>query len=572
MPDRVQALLASDLGGPTADRPPTPEEWPRIWGRLASRYDELDALRAELERSRHELREARQAAIASARSEKGRAQFIANLSHELRTPLNAILGYSDLVREELQERGESTLVEDVARIDRAGRTLLGLINDVIDLAKIDAGRMKLAPERFDVAQVMVEAIERVRAGNPGARVDVELAPDLGVVSSDPGRLRQCVEHLVLRAVLAAPTLPVAVMARREGPAVNVRVRDSGDALSPEQQVAVFSEFADGNPQRADGTGLGLALCRRLVELLGGAVDVVSGVGGTTFTMRVPDQDAARTPAALELAAAADQLAPNDPRTVLVIDDDPDMQDLIGRILAKEGYRVAGAADGERGVLLAQRLRPRAILLDLILPGRSGWDVLTRLKSDPELAGIPVVVLSTVDDRSPRHRARRRRVPGQAGRPRGAAGLGAAVHPRRRRPHRRGRPGHARRAAPDARAHRGPGEGGCPRGRGARPPGAGDPRPDPPRSDDARHGRPHVPARGPREPGLARHPRGGDDRQGPHHRRDRGHRGERGPRDDQARPPPGRGAVARDVVGEGVGAVGGQRSAVNGQLHGSNANS
>jgi CheY-like chemotaxis protein len=129
------------------------------------------------------------------------------------------------------------------------------------------------------------------------------------------------------------------------------------------------------------------------------VDVVSGVGGTTFTLRLPDQDAARTPAAMELAAAAERLSPNDPRTILVIDDDPDMQDMIGRILAKEGYRVAGAADGERGVLLARRLRPRAILLDLILPGRSGWDVLTRLKSDPELASIPVVVLSTVDDRS-----------------------------------------------------------------------------------------------------------------------------------------------------------------------------
>jgi CheY-like chemotaxis protein len=164
-------------------------------------------------------------------------------------------------------------------------------------------------------------------------------------------------------------------------------------------VAVFSEFADASPQRADGAGLGLALCRRLVELMGGAVDVVSGVGGSTFTLRIPDQDAARTPAALELAAAAERMSPGDPRTILVVDDDPDMQDLIGRILAKEGYRVAGAADGERGILLARRLRPRAILLDLILPGRSGWDVLSKLKSDPDLASIPVVVLSTVDDRT-----------------------------------------------------------------------------------------------------------------------------------------------------------------------------
>ncbi len=399
MPDDLPPLLANDLGavGPTVV--PTPEAWAELWPRLVSRYQEIGKLRAELERARLEIREARTMAQTAARTEKGRAQFIANLSHELRTPLNAILGYSDLVREELSDRGEATLVEDVSRIDRAGRTLLGLINDVIDLAKIDAGRMKLAPERFEVGPVVSDAVDNVRAVRTPSKIHLELAPDLGVVSSDAGRLRQCVEHLVHRAVLATPSQQVDVLARREGPAINIRVRDHGEALTTEQQVAVFSEFADGAPQRADGAGLGLALCRRLVELMGGAVDVVSGVGGTTFTLRLPDQDAARTPAALELAAAAERLAPNDPRTVLVIDDDPDMQDVIGRILAKEGYRVAGAADGERGVLLARRLRPRAILLDLILPGRSGWDVLTRLKSDPELASIPVVVLSTVDDRS-----------------------------------------------------------------------------------------------------------------------------------------------------------------------------
>jgi signal transduction histidine kinase/DNA-binding response OmpR family regulator len=399
MADDVPPLLVSDWGGIGPDTPPSRELWARVWPRLVLRYAELATQKVELERARAEVKEARGMAQAAARTEKGRAQFIANLSHELRTPLNAILGYSDLMREELSDRGEAALVEDVSRIDLAGRTLLGLINDVIDLAKIDAGRMKLVPERFDVSQVVADAVEHVRSARPGARVQVELSPDLGAVSSDAARLRQCVEYLVQRAVSASPTEPVEVLVRREGPAVNVRVRDHGEALSPEQQIAVFSEFADASPQRADGAGLGLALCRRLVELMGGAVDVVSGAGGTTFTIRIPDQDAARTPAALQLAAAAERMSPNDPRTVLVIDDDPDMQEVVGRILAKEGYRVAGAADGERGVLLARRLRPRAILLDLILPGRSGWDVLSRLKADPELASIPVVVLSTIDDRT-----------------------------------------------------------------------------------------------------------------------------------------------------------------------------
>ncbi len=400
---RSHPLLARDLAdsGATSETPPGPEAWRQLLDRLNQRYDTAETHRQELSRARTEVAEARQAALAAFRSEKGRAQFIANLSHELRTPLNAILGYAELVREELTDRREIELLDDVFRIERAGRTLLALINDVIDLAKIDAGRMKLAPERFDAALVLQEVVEELmlqHAWLEGA-LHVDVPSDLGFLTNDPNRVRQCVQYLLTRAARSADGKRMEIVARREGPALAVVVYDQGPALTREQQADVFAEFADPTPHKADGAGLGLALTRRFVELMGGAVDVVSNATGTTFTLRVPDQGVAESAQALALLAASQAMKPGDPSTIVLIDDDQDMQDLVRRLLEKEGIRVAGAADGESGLLLARRLRPRAIVLDLILPGRSGWEVLSKLKGDPELASIPVVVLSTVDDRS-----------------------------------------------------------------------------------------------------------------------------------------------------------------------------
>ncbi|MCB9689680.1 MAG: response regulator [Alphaproteobacteria bacterium] len=396
-------LLERDLAdtGGSPDVPPSAEVWEDLLARISKRYDAAEAERQDLERVRKEVVEARQAAQAAFRSEKGRAQFIANLSHELRTPLNAILGYAELVREELSDRAELELYDDVRRIERAGRTLLELINDVIDLAKIDAGRMKLTTERFDAAPILAEVVEELmlqHAWLEGALL-VDVPKDLGFLTNDPGRVRQCVHHLLVRAIRAADGKRIELVARREGPALAVVVHDQGPALTRDQQADVFAEFADPTPHKADGAGLGLALTRRFVELMGGAVDVLSDATGTTFTLRVPDHGVADSAHAAELLAQARAMPSNDPSMVLFIDDDKDMQDLVRRLLEKEGFRVAGAADGESGIVLARRLKPRAIVLDLILPGRSGWEVLSKLKSDPELAQIPVVVLSTVDDRS-----------------------------------------------------------------------------------------------------------------------------------------------------------------------------
>jgi CheY-like chemotaxis protein len=228
----------------------------------------------------------------------------------------------------------------------------------------------------------------------GAPPAVEVEGEVGPFVCDAARLRQCLEILVQRAVEVDAAEPVRLQLRRDAALLTVHVRDAG-VLTPEEQASAFSEFAN---VRRDGAGLGLVLTRRLVERMGGSLEVVSGAAGTTFTLRVVDQSVASSAAAEALARAAESAVPRDPRAVLLIDDDLDMQDLLGRVLGGAGYRVLGAMDGDRGLALARRILPRVIVLDLVLPGVSGWEILARAKSDPLLAAVPILLLSTLDER------------------------------------------------------------------------------------------------------------------------------------------------------------------------------
>jgi signal transduction histidine kinase/CheY-like chemotaxis protein len=383
-----------------------PEELPdgSAWNVVLRQLDQAYASRDDEQR---ELQEAREETRRAQASERARAQFLANMSHELRTPLNAILGYSELLVEELTDLRAGGLVEDVRRVERAGRHLLGLINDVLDLAKFDAGLVELTLSRFPVAGLLAEVAELVRPlmQDGQNRFVVNVPPDLGSLTADPNRLRQCIQHVLAWSARHNQHSEVRMWAHRDGSSLVVEVVDDGPGLTPEQRALLFEESADTETDPATtrqyaGAGLGLALARRFLQRMGGELQLESTPGeGTRFTLHIPDRDDVQPAQEARRSEPTVQVVAGEERVVLVIDDDPDVHEIVNRILEREGIQVAGALDGESGITLARKLQPKAIVLDLVMPGTSGWEVLSRIKSDGELAHIPVVVLSTLDDRS-----------------------------------------------------------------------------------------------------------------------------------------------------------------------------
>jgi Amt family ammonium transporter len=351
------------------------------------------------ERKRYEaaLVSAKEAAEAASRA---KSTFLANMSHELRTPLNAIIGYSEMLREEAGDGGYEELAPDLARIAAAGKHLLELINNILDLSKIEAGKMELYPERFAVAALLDEAAATAAplVERGGSRLVVERADELGELVADMTKARQVLLNLLSNAAKFTDAGTVTLRAWRDEAAGQVvfQVQDTGIGLDPEQIGRLFQDFTQADSsttRRYGGTGLGLSISRRFCELMGGAITVASAPGaGATFTVRLPISGAAPvTPA----------VAPPRPRAaapVLVIDDDPAARELVARTLAREGLQVITAGGGAEGLALARAHRPLAITLDVMMPDLDGWSVLAALKADPELADTPVVMLTIVDDR------------------------------------------------------------------------------------------------------------------------------------------------------------------------------
>jgi CheY-like chemotaxis protein len=326
------------------------------------------------------------------------------MSHELRTPLNAIIGYSEMLQEEATDLGQKAFVPDLEKINTAGKHLLELINAVLDLSKIEAGRMDLYLETFSVPTLVGEtaAVIQPLADKNGNRVEVRCDPAVGEMRADLTKVRQALFNLISNACKFTERGTVSLAVRREltdgRDVVVFDVSDTGIGLTEEQLGRLFQEFSQAEAstsRRYGGTGLGLSLSRRLCRLMGGDVTVASQPGrGSTFTVRLPLEVAERAEAPV---SAAD--GPAEGSLVLVIDDDSAVQDLMRRFLAKEGFRVAIAASGEEGLRLARDLRPDAITLDVMMPGLDGWAVLTTLKGDSATAAIPVVMLTMLDDRS-----------------------------------------------------------------------------------------------------------------------------------------------------------------------------
>ncbi|HYC60520.1 MAG TPA: response regulator [Thermoanaerobaculia bacterium] len=351
------------------------------------KVEELTRLAQELEEANLRIREA----------DRMKSQFLATMSHELRTPMNSIIGFSEILTERLANRIEPKHLGFLQHIHTSGRHLLGIINDILDLSKIEAGKMEIYPEVFSVERV-IEGVCQVMRGmtqkTPNLVIDVE--PDLPQIETDLAKFKQVLFNLLSNAVkFSPPGAPITVRARLENGAITVQVRDEGIGIDPSYHAMIFEEFrqVDSTARREfGGTGLGLALVKKFVELQGGRVSVDSHLGeGSTFSFTLPVRSQAavvtRTP---ELSDRTDR--------VLVIEDDPNAYELISAALMSAGFVPVHARHGDEALRLARDSRPIAVTLDLVLPGIDGWEILKRLKNDDATRHLPVVIISLVDNR------------------------------------------------------------------------------------------------------------------------------------------------------------------------------
>ena len=389
---------------PIRDEPDENGEGGTITGWFGTNTDATDLREAQ--------EEATLAREAAEDANRAKSQFIANMSHELRTPLSAVIGYSEMLEEEAGDlEGGEALTKDLQKIGANARHLLSLINDVLDLSKIEAGRMETQAEDFSVETLVTETVATVQAlvASKGNTLDVHVADVLDTMHSDQVKLRQCLINLLSNASKFTEGGRVTLSAEAGRDAmgrhdVAFRVTDTGIGMTPEQLSRLFTRFTQADSsttRRFGGTGLGLAITKAFCTLLGGDIAVESEEGrGTTFTIRVP-MDLRETGPEPEAEAAS--MPGEEERTqaglVLVVDDDPASRELLSRFVVRDGFAVRCAHDGEEGLRMARQLRPTAILLDVMMPRMDGWSVLTALKADPELADTPVVMVSIVQERA-----------------------------------------------------------------------------------------------------------------------------------------------------------------------------
>ena len=361
---------------------------------LSEKRLRIRQLEADARARAHELEEANRRIQ---EADKLKTQFRANMSHELRTPMNSIIGFSEILVERLDGRIDSKHLGFLDHIRTSGTHLLGIINDVLDLSKIEAGKMEIQPELFPIAPV-IDSVCQITRGmtRTTQNIIIDVPQDLPQIETDLAKFKQILFNLLSNAVkFSPPDKPILVRAWIDDGALSVSVRDEGIGIAPEHHQVIFEEFrqVDGTARREfGGTGLGLALVRRFAELQGGRATVESRLGaGSTFTFTLPVRSRAaivtRTSEGARPAAR-----------VLVVEDDSNAYELIASALGSAGYLAIRARHGDEALRLAKDSRPAAVTLDLVLPGMDGWEVLKRLKNDDATRQLPVVILSMIDNR------------------------------------------------------------------------------------------------------------------------------------------------------------------------------
>jgi signal transduction histidine kinase/CheY-like chemotaxis protein len=405
----VVPLLAVDrIVGALVVRRLAPGEFPKNTIELLQTFATQSVLAIQNAGLFNEIEEkSRQLQIAS----QHKSQFLANMSHELRTPLNAIIGVTEMLCEDAQDLNREDEIEPLNRVLNAGRHLLGLINDILDLSKIEAGKMEVHIEEFAVAPLIddtVKTIETLAAKNSN-RLVVDCPPTIGVIQADQTRVRQALLNLLSNANKFTERGTVTVRAERHRESgrdwITMAVDDTGIGMTPEQMGKLFQDFsqADSSTTRKyGGTGLGLAISRRFCQILGGDITVESELGrGSTFTIRLPASVAGEAPAAVRQASPVPTVktGPSNAPLILVIDDDATVRDVVGRFLEREGFSVAKADGGKEGLRLARELHPAAVTLDIMMPDLDGWTVLAAIKGDPDLVDLPIILMTIVDEKN-----------------------------------------------------------------------------------------------------------------------------------------------------------------------------
>ena len=353
----------------------------------------IDARTSEMETARDEARDA----------SDQKTKFFANMSHELRTPLNAILGYGEMLYEDCEDLGYDDLLPDLKKITSSGTHLLSLINNILDLSKIEAGKMELFVTSFEIenmVQTIKDVSEPLAAKNDNGFV-INLEGALGSMSQDETKLRQCLTNFLSNGFKFTKngTVTLDVKARIEGDVefVDFAVIDTGAGMSPEGVAKVFEEYTQAERSTSanyGGTGLGLPISKKFAEMMGGDVIVTSEEGvGSVFTMSVPRE----CPEYIEDEVEGNVINLDDQdNLVVLVDDDVAMHDLIKRTISKLNLTLLGATNSEKGMELIREVKPKLILLDVLMPGRDGWSLLKECKTDKDLKDIPVIMISQLN--------------------------------------------------------------------------------------------------------------------------------------------------------------------------------
>jgi len=397
----------------------------------SSVVDSQSELIKEIDRHQYTLKALTQAKDEAERANGAKSEFLAKMSHELRTPLNAVLGYSEILLEDAELDGRGEQIADLQKISAAGKHLLAMVNDILDISKIEAGKMALHLEDVDLDKLIdeVEATARPLAAKNTNSFVVERGSELGTVRADATKLRQAIFNLLSNAAKFTQNGQITLAARRDAEWLEIAVVDTGIGISSEQQNALFSNFTQANSRIAavyGGTGLGLSLSQNLCRLMGGQIEIESELGkGSRFTIRLPAlaERPATEPAASVAAMARDEafladseaeldqrregyagmsghISNHDRRPrLLVVDDDRNFLELAERLFIKEDYTPICTDAPQSALQIARTVKPAAIFLDILMPGFDGWDVLAALKADPVTADIPVFMVSILSERS-----------------------------------------------------------------------------------------------------------------------------------------------------------------------------